>query len=438
MRFAGLQAPVRGLLSSRPAANGRPFALVRRLQSRRPAVVGAAIAIVVAVIGSTIAVADISAISPSPTPFATAYATGTPAPTPVATLASSPSPSASASPSASPSGSAAPAGMVAATTDGVWLPASEAALATRKPIAVMIDDLAAARPQSGLSMANIVYQAPAEGGIPRYMAIFQTQAPPAIGPVRSARLYFVAWAEEWRAGYAHMWGAPNAMDQLAKDTGKYIYNIDGLHYGGKSGYMWRTSFRTAPHNLYTSYAKLDALTVKLGGTAPFTTSPFTFEDALPGRARLVGGQIVVPYSKNVIVYSYDWQTNTYPRSVSVEGPEIDAATGQRIAPSNVILLFMTVGLLAGTPAALAKHRLDVQYIGHGSAMVFNNGQAIKAIWTKKNQYAPTLLTYASGPNKGQPVPMVRGQIFIQCVPTYVPASWTVGSTPAPEIGTQGT
>ena len=150
--------------------------------------------------------------------------------------------------------------MVAATTDGVWLPASEAELATRKPIAVMIDDLAAARPQSGLSMANIVYQAPAEGGIPRYMAIFQTQAPPAIGPIRSARLYFVAWAEEWGAGYAHMWGAPNAMGRLAQDTGKYIYNIDGLHYGGNSGYMWRTAFRSAPHNLYTSYAKLEALT----------------------------------------------------------------------------------------------------------------------------------------------------------------------------------
>jgi hypothetical protein len=228
------------------------------------------------------------------------------------------------------------------------------------------------------------------------------------------------------------------MGQLAKDTGKYIYNIDGLHYGGNSGYMWRTSFRGRPHNLYTSYAKLEALTVKLGGTAPFTTSPFTFEDALPGSARLVGGQIVVPYEHNDVVYNYDWQTNTYPRSVSVEGPEIDAATGLRIAPSNVVLLFMTVGLLAGSPAALTKHRLDVQFIGHGSAMVFNNGQAIKAIWTKKNQYAPTLLTYASGPNKGQPVPMVRGQIFIQCVPTYVPASWTVGSTPAPEIGTQGT
>jgi hypothetical protein len=417
MKFGGFLTPVRGL------------------RSRRTVVVGAAIAIAVAVIGSTVAVADISATSPSPTPTADVTGAPTLTPAPLSTLASSPAPSTS--PSASSSGSAAPAGMVAATTDGVWLPASEAELATRKPIAVMIDDLAAARPQSGLSMANIVYQAPAEGGIPRYMALFQTQAPAAIGPIRSARLYFVAWAEEWGAGYAHMWGAPNAMNRLAQDTGKYIYNIDGLRYGGMSGYMWRTAFRSAPHNLYTSYAKLETLTKRLGGTAPLTASEFTFEDALPGSARLVGGQIVVPYEHNDVVYNYDWTTNTYPRTVSSEGPEIDAATGQRIAPSNVILLYMSVGLLAGSPAALTKHRLDVQYVGHGSAMVFNNGQAIKAIWTKKSEYAQTLLTYASGPNKGQPVPMVRGQIFIQCVPTYVPARWTVGSTPAPEIGTQG-
>jgi hypothetical protein len=414
---------------------------VRRLLSGRGALFGATAAIVVAILGSTVAVADITAASASSSPDPTAYASATPVatPTPGSTLgpAGSSSPAPSTSPGASPAASGVPAGMVAATTDGVLLPASEAALATRKPIAVMIDDLAPARPQSGLSMANIVYQAPAEGGIPRYMALFQTQFPPSIGPVRSSRIYFVAWAEEWRAGYAHMWGAPNAMARLAQDTGKYIYNIDGLRYGGMSGYMWRTSFRTAPHNLYTSYAKLETLTTKLGGTAPLTTSPFVFEDQLPGNQRLQGGEIVVPYPQNTIVYNYDWNTNTYLRSVSKEGAEFDAATGLRIAPSNVILETMTVGLAYATPAAVHKHRLDVLYVGHGSAMVFNNGLAIKATWTKKSEYAPTVVTYATGPNKGQVVPMVRGQIFIQIVPTYVPATWTSGYAPAPETGTQG-
>jgi len=170
---------------------------VRGLRSRRTVVVGAAIAIAVAVIGSTVAVADISATSPSPTPTADVTGAPTLTPAPLSTLASSPR-----RPRRLPPRHRAPRLRRAwwRPHRWVWLPASEAELATRKPIAVMIDDLAAARPQSGLSMANIVYQAPAEGGIPRYMALFQTQAPAAIGPIRSARLYFVAWAEEWAPG----------------------------------------------------------------------------------------------------------------------------------------------------------------------------------------------------------------------------------------------
>jgi hypothetical protein len=411
---------------------------VRSLLSRRPVVIGAGIVIVVALVGSGIAIsANLSGSSttPSPSPTEIALATATPTlqptlqPTLEPTASPSPTPTLEPTPVPTPT----PEPMVAATTDGVWLPADQAELATRKPIAVMIDDHWGARPQSGLSMANIVYQGPAEGGIPRYMAIFQTQAPLAIGPVRSSRLYFVAWAEEYAAAYNHMWGAPNAMGRLAQDNGQYIWNIDGLRYGGMSGYMWRVGFRPSPHNLYTSYAKLEALTKKLGGTAPLTTSQFTFADQLAGSDRPVGGQIVVPYSANHVVYNYDWKTNTYPRSVSAEGAETDAATGESIAPSNVVLLFMNVGFLDTTSSDVRKHRLEVQYVGHGTAMIFNNGLTIPAVWTKKGEHSPTVLTYATGPSKGQPVPMVRGQIFMQVVPTYVAARWTPGTVVPPQV-----
>ena len=80
----------------------------------------------------------------------------------------------------------------------------------------MIDDLPAARPQSGLHLADVVWQAPAEGGIPRYMAIFQTHLPEAIGPVRSARSYYVAWASELKALYAHAGGSPQALAHAAR------------------------------------------------------------------------------------------------------------------------------------------------------------------------------------------------------------------------------
>ncbi len=362
---------------------------------------------------SLLAVVSPSAPPASASPAATIPPTASPVPTPSPTPTPPP---------------------VAATTDGVWLPASEAALATRHPFAVMIDDQAAARPQSGLASANIVWQAPAEGGIPRYMAIFQTTDAPAIGPVRSSRLYFVAWATEWKAMYVHVGGAPNALAYLQANNNKTIYNADEFRWGGGAGYLWRIKTRSAPHNVYTSTVKMDQLEARLKATAPQTTSPYTFEeDALPSQ-RPVSGSIVVPYLANRISYTYDPATNRYRRAVSGAKVQVDAGTNQPVAPANVVVLMMSVGPLVNAPGASTnqeKHRLELGYVGHGNALVFNDGQVVKAIWSKASTTAPTLLTYASGPQAGQPVPLVRGQIFFQVVATGTTITYKIGSLPPP-------
>ena len=123
--------------------------------------------------GSSPSASPITAvIAPSvePTPTATPEPTPSPTPTPEPTPTPSPTPTPEPTPV-----------LVPAPLDGVLVKPS---LAQRHPIAVMIDDLSAARPQSGLSQASVVWQAPAEGGIPRYMALFQEGDPPAVGPVR--------------------------------------------------------------------------------------------------------------------------------------------------------------------------------------------------------------------------------------------------------------
>ena len=122
---------------------------------------------------------------PSPTPTPRATPTATPLPTPPTVPTPTPLPTPSPTP-----------GPTTAPLTGEIVPFI---VAERRPIAVMIDDLAPARPQSGLSSADIVWHAPAEGGIPRYMAVFQTDLDTDIGPVRSARSYYVAWATELRA-----------------------------------------------------------------------------------------------------------------------------------------------------------------------------------------------------------------------------------------------
>ena len=352
--------------------------------------------------------------------------TATASATASATPTDSPTPSPTASPAPTPTPSPPP---VAATTSGIWLPASQAALATRHPVAVMIDDQAAARPQSGLASADVVYQAPAEGGIPRYMAIFQTQDPPAIGPVRSSRLYFIAWAAEYRALYVHVGGAPNALAYLRQVTGRLVYDADEFRWGGKAGYLWRIKTRYAPHNVYTDGTHLQQLAKRVGATAPMTQAAWTFEDDAAYAARPTGGTIVVPYPYNRISYTYDPFTNRYRRAVTGQKVQTDAGTKQAIAPANVVILRMRIGALANTPSASTnakKHRLEVQYTGSGDALVFNNGQLTRARWSKASDAAPTLLTYASGPLKGQPVPLVRGQTFVQVVQTSLAVTWTIG------------
>jgi hypothetical protein len=356
---------------------------------------------------------------PFTSPSGLAGATASPSPSPT------PTPSPTASPTPVPTPTPSPVAVVA---NGVWLPAADAARATRHPLAVMIDDQADARPQSGLASADIIYQAPAEGGIPRYMLIFQAGDPPSIGPVRSARRYFVGWAAEWRAMYVHAGGAPNALRALIALNGRLVWDADQGRWGDQEGYFRRIAERLPPHNVYTTDERMRALALRLGAVAPFTTPAWTFKEPAALADRPSGGTIVVPYLANRISYTYDRATNTYRRSTNGT-LQRDASTMQVIAPADVVVLFMGVAPLLNdqfTTTNEAKHRLDVHYIGSGRALVFRDGTVVAARWSKKDDAAPTKLLYAGGPYKGLPVPLVRGQIVIQVVPITLPVAWKLG------------
>ena len=152
--------------------------------------------------------------SPDPTPTPTADPTATPSPTPVPTPTPAPTP-------------------VRVPAPLTGLPISIES-AQRNPVALMIDDHPDARPQSGLSLADVVWHAPAEGGIPRYLAIYQSHLrKDLIGPIRSARVYFVLWAAEWNALYGHSGGSPQALALLRRQgQGEFVYDANEFRYGG--------------------------------------------------------------------------------------------------------------------------------------------------------------------------------------------------------------
>ena len=332
----------------------------------------------------------------------------------------------------SPVHSPTPAPRVESVVDGVLVPAAQSVKATRVPIAVMIDDHPDARPQSGLSSADLVYQAPAEGGIPRYMAVFQSGDAKAIGPIRSARRYFAGWAAEWRALYAHVGGAPNALAWVRGAGASLVTDADEYSW---ASYMPRIATRVAPHNVYSSTTQLRKLASRLDAKGGIADAPWTFGDETPEALRPYGGTLTVSYPYNLVGYRYDRTTNRYPRTVSGGTPDVDAANGKRIAPANVIVQYVEVGALANAPGQTTnefKGRLELGYIGSGKALVLCNGKVYQARWSKVSDEAPTLFTYAKGSRAGQPVALVRGQVYIQVVPLDAPVKAVAGhSTPAP-------
>jgi hypothetical protein len=354
-----------------------------------------------------VAVASPGLPSPSPAPSSSPSASPSPSPSP------SPTPVPSPSPSPSPS-------LVPAPLTGRLVAPN---LARRRVIAVMVDDLRPARPQAGFTAASVVWQAPAEGGIPRYMMVFQEGDPPSVGPVRSARDYFVAWAAEWQAIYVHSGGSPGALSLLrAEGRGQLVWNADEFRWGGR--YLWRVKTRSAPHNVYTDGKHLRSLQKALKAPDPEAPSAaaWRFGPAGPLQQRPVGGRIQVVYPANTITYAYDRSTNTYLRSVTGEKAQVDAGTDVRVAPTNVVVMLMSFAPLRdGT----TKKRLEAAYIGSGTAWIATNGQTIKGTWRKKAIDAPTLFFDAAG----KPVTLTVGQTFIQVLPKGSKVSIKDGATP---------
>lgn len=272
--------------------------------------------------------------------------------------------------------------------------------ATKQPVTgIMIENSTEARPQSGLKNSGIVFEAIAEGGITRFLVLYQSEKPQLIGPVRSVRPYYISWAAGFDASIAHIGGSDDAMAQLA--TGNYR-NLDQFY---NADTYWRASDRWAPHNVYTSFKNLDALNAEKG----YTTSAFT------PFSRVDGSPVETPDATNINVeissslfnssYAYNSQTNTYSRSQAGEAHQ-DREDGQ-ITPAVVIAMFVDESNTGDY-----KNHEDIQTISTGRAVIFQNGTAIEATWAKTSETNNITFTNASGSD----IPLVRGQTWIAAVP----------------------
>jgi hypothetical protein len=305
------------------------------------------------------------------------------------------------------------------------------AAARRHPIAVMIDDHVGARPQSGFNAASIVWQAPAEGGIPRYMLVFQDTIPKSVGPIRSAREYFLEWAAEYRSIYVHAGGSPQAIATLRQyGNGRLVWNAEGLRFDGS--FLFRVGFRIAPHNLYTDGAHLHALAAYLHVADGTVKATWSFRPQVAGAERPGRGAITVSYPLyETITYRYNPSTNSYVRYIGgSKKPQVDAADGKVVAPKNVVILRMHFAPIAGPNP---KGRLEATDIGSGPAWIATGGVTIQGTWRKAAKGAPTLLF---GPGGGRIV-LTAGQTFVNVMPYGYPVTISDGKAPLVAGGLPG-
>jgi len=282
----------------------------------------------------------------------------------------------------------------------------EPALANRRAVAVMIENHPDARPQFGLSKADIVYEMVTEGGITRFLALFATSDPPKVGPVRSARTPFLSWVLEYDAGYAHVGGSADALQNI-KTMG--IKDLD--QFNNASPY-WRDSSRrvAVEHTMYTSVANLRGLfTSKKWGTERPSFEPWQFSDDVSLSERPESQEEIVPYENEYLVkWVYQKNENAYLRK-NGEYNALDASTNKEILAKNVVVLKMKTTQITNSAG---KKVAKVETIGRGSGYILQNGKKLEVTWQKE---APSKRLRLFLTDNSE-VKFVRGPIWIAILP----------------------
>lgn len=276
--------------------------------------------------------------------------------------------------------------------------------AKRKPLAVSIENHTDSRPQSGLNKASLIYEALAEGGITRFLAFYQENDVEEIGPVRSARTYFLDWLSEFDALFAHCGGNIDALDLIIPYG---IKDLDEFKWG-TAGY-WRDNTRFAPHNLYTSTEKLWGIAKEAGYEITADILGYLFKEDLEKEKRPQSAKVLIGYTYPYDVsYEYDSKNNSYLRSMAGT-PHLDKITGEQILAKNVAVMFVPTSY---GYTRLGEQTVIIQTIGSGEALVFQDGSFIHGTWKKDSRTSRAKFLDSSG----QEIKLNVGTTWIEVVP----------------------
>lgn len=271
-------------------------------------------------------------------------------------------------------------------------------VARQRPYGVMIENSADARPQSGLDKADLVYEVVTEGGITRFLAFYQCDQADEIGPVRSSRIYYLDWIAELSAFYAHAGGSSDSLARITRDK------ILDLNHA--TGYFWRSNSRPAPHNLYTSIAKLKQYaTSKKYDLEKSDFSVWNFKDDAEKTARPESFNFKIHFSSAsyLVEYVYNKETNDWTRKIA-GSVQKDSKTKESIQVKNVVVQYTQI-------TQRGDSRVDVATTGTGEAFIFVDGKKIEGTWRKSSVSDRTKYFDLAG----KEVEFSRGPFWIEIV-----------------------
>lgn len=260
-------------------------------------------------------------------------------------------------------------------------------------LAVKIDNIAQARPPTGLTSADIVYILPVEGGLSRILAVFSSHFPPVIGPVRSAREGDLELLAQFgRPAFAYSGATPHLLPFVKRARTADLY-------AGRVGGYYRDPRRVAPHNLYAHTRQLLA---EAPGASMARDIGFRFGPAPAGGRATQSSSVSYPAAK----FTFSWSATQSRWLVSMDGRPARATEGGQLSAPTVVIQYTKVRtsrfLEAGSRPPYAEST------GAGIAVVLRDGHAYDARWSRPDPDGGTMFTTTSG----QPMTFARGPVWI--------------------------
>lgn len=266
-------------------------------------------------------------------------------------------------------------------------------------VAVMVDNHPDARPQFGLSQASVVYEVPVEGDFTRFMAVFpRDQVVAKVGPVRSARSYYLDWQAEYGVPlYLHCGGSPEALSRIKKEN---IFAANEFYWGS---YYWRDNNFIAPHNLFTNSENWQKLWQGHDKLGERVWSGWSFGNEIPTSTNATA--FVIDYGAGYKVeWRFDAALSKYVRYLS--GIKQFDANGGDILEDNIIVQYVKAAIIDD------YGRKEIRTVSTGLVRVFRDGRVITGNW-KKNSIGERTRFFT---DSGEEIKLKPGKTWLQIVP----------------------